>query len=54
MSVDELSSRLSQKSDKEFMYLRRRINPDEAEKVVALKIPGVAAQLRVPPLLPAG
>ncbi len=44
MSVDELSSRLSQKSDKEFMYLRRRINPDEAEKVVALKIPGVAAQ----------
>ena len=44
MSVDELSSRLSQKSDKEFMYLRRRINPDEAEKVVALKIPGVAAR----------
>ncbi|GAB3059150.1 peptidoglycan D,D-transpeptidase FtsI family protein [Stenotrophomonas tumulicola] len=44
MSVDDLSSRLSQKADKEFMYLRRRINPDEAEKVVALKIPGVAAQ----------
>ncbi len=44
MPVDELSSRLSQKADKEFMYLRRRINPDEAEKVVALKIPGVAAQ----------
>jgi len=44
MSVDELSSRLSQKSDKEFMYLRRRINPDDAERVVALKIPGVAAQ----------
>ena len=44
LSVDDLSSRLSQKADKEFMYLRRRINPDDAEKVVALKIPGVAAQ----------
>jgi len=44
MPLDELSARLSQKADKEFMYLRRRINPDEAEKVVALKIPGVASQ----------
>jgi len=44
LSVDDLSSRLSQKADKEFMYLRRRINPDDAEKIVALKIPGVAAQ----------
>ncbi len=44
MPLDELSSKLSQKSDKEFMFLRRRINPDDAEKVVALKIPGVASQ----------
>ncbi|MFL9583082.1 peptidoglycan D,D-transpeptidase FtsI family protein [Stenotrophomonas sp. AB1(2024)] len=44
MPLDELTSRLSQKADKEFMYLRRRINPDDAEKVVALKIPGVASQ----------
>jgi len=44
LSVDDLSSRLSQRSDKEFMYLRRRINPDDAEKVVALGIPGVASQ----------
>ncbi|WP_315389386.1 penicillin-binding transpeptidase domain-containing protein [uncultured Stenotrophomonas sp.] len=44
MPLDELSTRLSQKADKEFMYLRRRINPDDAEKVVALKIPGVASQ----------
>ncbi|MCW4454203.1 penicillin-binding protein 2 [Flavobacterium sp. MXW15] len=42
--ADELSSRLSQKADKEFMYVRRRINPDEAEKIVALKIPGVFSQ----------
>jgi len=44
MPLDELSSKLSQKADKEFMYLRRRINPDDAEKVVAMKIPGVASQ----------
>ena len=44
MPLDELSQKLSQKADKEFMYLRRRINPDDAEKVVALKIPGVASQ----------
>ena len=44
MPLDELSSKLSQKADKEFMYLRRRINPDDAERVVALKIPGVASQ----------
>jgi len=44
MPLDELSTKLSQKADKEFMYLRRRINPDDAEKVVALKIPGVASQ----------
>lgn len=44
MPLDELTSKLSQKADKEFMYLRRRINPDDAEKVVALRIPGVASQ----------
>ncbi|MGV8960494.1 MAG: peptidoglycan D,D-transpeptidase FtsI family protein [Stenotrophomonas sp.] len=44
LPVDELSTRLSQKADKEFMYLRRRINPDVAEQVVALKIPGVFSQ----------
>ena len=44
MPLDELTSKLSQKADKEFMYLRRRINPDDAEKVVAMKIPGVASQ----------
>ncbi len=44
MPQDELSSRLSQKADKEFMYLKRRINPDRAHEIVALKIPGVFSQ----------
>ncbi len=44
MPLDELSRRLSQRSDKEFLYLKRRINPDEARKILALDIPGVASQ----------
>ncbi|KLD77276.1 cell division protein [Xanthomonas hyacinthi DSM 19077] len=41
---DELAAKLSQKVDKEFMYLKRRINPDKAHAVVALGIPGVFSQ----------
>ncbi len=44
LPADDLATRLSQKADKEFMYLRRRINPDVAEQIVALKIPGVFSQ----------
>ncbi|MGV8944517.1 peptidoglycan D,D-transpeptidase FtsI family protein [Thermomonas sp.] len=44
MSLDELSRRLSQRADKEFIYLKRRINPDEAHKILSLEIPGVASQ----------
>ena len=41
---DELTSRLSQRAGKEFVYLKRRINPDEAARILALGIPGVASQ----------
>ena len=44
MPVDELSRRLSQRADKEFVYLKRRINPDEARRILALGVPGVASQ----------
>lgn len=44
MLVDELSSCLLQKLDKEFMYLCCWINLDEVEKVVVLKILGVVVQ----------
>lgn len=44
MPLDELSRRLSQRADKEFIYLKRRINPDEAHKILSLDIPGVASQ----------
>jgi cell division protein FtsI (penicillin-binding protein 3) len=38
---DVLEQRIAQKANKEFVYLRRHINPDDAQAVVALKIPGV-------------
>ncbi|GAB2493759.1 penicillin-binding protein 2 [Pseudoxanthomonas sangjuensis] len=40
-STDALTRRVSQRADKEFMYLKRRINPDEAKAIVARGIPGV-------------
>jgi len=44
MPQEELASRLSARADKEFVYLKRRINPDEAARILALDIPGVASQ----------
>ncbi len=44
MPQDELVRRVSQRADKEFLYLKRRINPDEAARVLALGVPGVASQ----------
>ena len=42
--ADDLMSRLSQRADKEFVYLKRRINPDQAKAILALDLPGVASQ----------
>ena len=42
--VDALTRKLSQRADKEFLYLKRRINPDEAKRILALNIPGVFSQ----------
>jgi cell division protein FtsI (penicillin-binding protein 3) len=42
--TDLLVRKLSQKSDKEFVYLKRRINPDEAHAILALNVPGVFSQ----------
>ncbi|WP_462114888.1 peptidoglycan D,D-transpeptidase FtsI family protein [Lysobacter xanthus] len=42
--VDVLQRKLGQKAGKEFIYLKRRINPDEAQQILALGIPGVSSQ----------
>ncbi|MDR1076811.1 MAG: penicillin-binding protein 2 [Xanthomonadaceae bacterium] len=44
MPLEVLSSRLSQRADKEFVYLKRRINPDQARRIIARDIPGVFSQ----------
>lgn len=42
--ADHLTNRLSQRADKEFIYLKRRINPDEARRILDHRIPGVFSQ----------
>ncbi len=42
--TDQLTRKLGQRSDKEFMYLRRRMNPDDADAILARDIPGVFSQ----------
>ncbi len=39
--LDSLTRRISQRAQKEFYYLKRRINPDEAKKILAHGVPGV-------------
>jgi cell division protein FtsI (penicillin-binding protein 3) len=39
--LDALTTRVSQRAEKEFYYLKRRINPDEARKILAHGVPGV-------------
>ena len=41
---DVLTQSIAQRADKEFVFLRRRINPDDAEAVVKRGIPGVYKQ----------
>lgn len=41
---DVLENRISQRADKEFVYLRRHMNPDVAQAVIDLDIPGVYSQ----------
>ena len=42
--LEHLERRLAQRADKEFVYLKRRINPSEAQQLLARRIPGVFSQ----------
>ena len=44
LNEDELRRRISQKADKEFLWVKRRMNPAIAQRVVAMGIPGVYSQ----------
>lgn len=52
--LDSLTRRVSQKADKEFMYLKRRINPDAAKTIVAHGVPGVYSQREYKRFYPQG
>jgi cell division protein FtsI (penicillin-binding protein 3) len=41
---DYLTRKLSQRASKEFIYLKRRINPEHARRILAHNIPGVFSQ----------
>lgn len=49
-----IERRLTQRADREFVWLRRRINPDLAEQVRALELPGVFLQREYRRFYPAG
>ncbi len=49
-----LERQLAAKRNKEFMYLKRRVAPDLAQKVMALKVPGVALAPEYKRFYPAG
>jgi cell division protein FtsI (penicillin-binding protein 3) len=51
---NELERLLAAKQDKEFVYLKRRVTPDMARRVMALEIPGVALEPEYKRFYPAG
>ena len=53
MSPEELAAKLSDRK-KEFVYIKRQINPEVAEKVMALGVPGIAKQQEYRRFYPAG
>jgi cell division protein FtsI (penicillin-binding protein 3) len=52
--ADEIERKLTQRSGKEFMWLLRRLNPDVADKIRELGIPGVYLQKEYRRFYPAG
>jgi len=50
----ELKSRLAQRSDREFVYLRRQMAPEAAQAVLDLNIPGINGQREYKRFYPSG
>ncbi len=53
MGAAELKNRLSDTS-RDFVYLKRQLSPDQAEKVVSLNLPGISLQREYRRYYPAG
>lgn len=54
LEPQRLEQLLSARQDREFVYLRRHVTPELAQKVMALEIPGVALQREYRRYYPAG
>ena len=53
-NTDEIERKLTQRSSKEFVWLKRRLNPDVADKIRELDTPGVYLQKEYRRFYPAG
>ncbi|EGP21068.1 penicillin-binding protein [Halomonas sp. TD01] len=54
MSLDDFESRVSRYSSREFMYLRRQMTPEAAQRILNLRTPGVYPQREYKRYYPAG
>ena len=54
IELDGLEARLERFREREFMYLRRQMTPEAAQRVLGLRIPGVYAQNEYKRYYPAG
>lgn len=54
IDATDLAERLAQRADREFLYLRRHLSPEQAEAILALRIAGVASQREYRRFYPAG
>ncbi|MFC4819438.1 peptidoglycan D,D-transpeptidase FtsI family protein [Dokdonella ginsengisoli] len=54
LDEEALKQKLVERSDKEFIYLKRHLNPDDAQAILKLDIPGVASQREFKRYYPSG
>ena len=54
LDEDSLKQKLMEHSDKEFFYIKRHLNPDDAQAVLKLGIPGVASRREFRRYYPSG
>jgi len=54
LNVKELNAKLSRNANKEFLFLRRHLNPSDAERVMAQEFPGIGLRREYRRYYPAG
>ncbi|MBF0716332.1 penicillin-binding protein 2, partial [Gemella palaticanis] len=54
MTIDDFESRIARFSSREFMYLRRQMTPEAAQRILDLRTPGVYPQREYKRYYPAG